>query len=744
MSNKIFEAYVVSLHGLIKEFQQGSTSFLIPSYQRTYDWDKQNINELIEKCLAGFKNLSEGKKGSAPSDTFLGTVIVAANSNHNSPTSNFYEVVDGQQRLTTLILIVCALINKLQESKASMEENPDQAYKRWIIKQAEDMMEYLIGFVRGYNPEDSSKAPFLRIIREEDNDSTAQRQTNSALSTFFTKVYESYGRGNSIDNLLPEVKESGSNKRLLENYQHIKDRVLNLSGKSEEINLQNAKREFIVNALKTNGEDAETIVNECVNNEESSSALRALLFSSYIAKHVILVMTKSTEYYYAFDMFDSLNTTGELLTALDTLRPLVAKLEEARKKGGYNKSKSKKYLDNVKKCLEDNQSEQDKRQNEIKEFVISLAVYLEGKRISKDLNVQRKHLRDISNRLSNNHQEHENFVKSISDFSEFRYLYWSNLETQAQKEEEVATYMEFIMQMNTTLCLPIIARYQQSSKRTDFIAAAKALAAFLAIRRAYTRRTDNIDQIFRQMMFKKPNTNPDLNPLCDGLENKNKIWSVSDFKKELRYYLKKKLNPGVDLEELKDNPINTEDKDRWVAEVSTQPLGYGSSKALCRFLILVAANKAIVTKEGLWESGSIELEKEYINYKSLSAQKYKTIEHIAPQNPPKNKWPAGIYEDIDTKHTLGNLILLPLEDNIEVSNLDWSSKKKYYKALSSKTELELRKLEITDEKIDHISTQGTMHLLEFTQKINHWNLKIIQNRSKNIANRTWDTLITWL
>lgn len=71
--------------------------YVVPDYQREYVWTEREVNQLLD-------DISEPVGGPADSDYFIGTIIV-------SPTGekNHYEVIDGQQRLTTFFLLLCAL-----------------------------------------------------------------------------------------------------------------------------------------------------------------------------------------------------------------------------------------------------------------------------------------------------------------------------------------------------------------------------------------------------------------------------------------------------------------------------------------------------------------------------------------------------------------------------------------------------------------------------------------------------------
>jgi hypothetical protein len=71
--------------------------YIIPDYQREYVWTDKEINQLLE-------DINEQIDTGATREYFIGTVLV-------SPTElkNHYEVIDGQQRLTTFFLLLCAL-----------------------------------------------------------------------------------------------------------------------------------------------------------------------------------------------------------------------------------------------------------------------------------------------------------------------------------------------------------------------------------------------------------------------------------------------------------------------------------------------------------------------------------------------------------------------------------------------------------------------------------------------------------
>lgn len=69
----------------------------MPDYQREYVWTDKEVQQLLD-------DINEQLDSGSSAEYFVGTVLV-------SPASekNHYEVIDGQQRLTTVFLLLCAL-----------------------------------------------------------------------------------------------------------------------------------------------------------------------------------------------------------------------------------------------------------------------------------------------------------------------------------------------------------------------------------------------------------------------------------------------------------------------------------------------------------------------------------------------------------------------------------------------------------------------------------------------------------
>ena len=87
------------------EIFNNGDEYVIPIYQRAYAWDDNEIITLIDDINHHTKD----------SPYHLGSLVVHMNTNQGS--DNVFEVIDGQQRLTTLYLIMCALYRRRKDVK---------------------------------------------------------------------------------------------------------------------------------------------------------------------------------------------------------------------------------------------------------------------------------------------------------------------------------------------------------------------------------------------------------------------------------------------------------------------------------------------------------------------------------------------------------------------------------------------------------------------------------------------------
>lgn len=92
-------------------FSDKKADFLIPDYQRPYAWGDKECQTLWDDIFAfAFPDDDYSKFNSDNDEYFLGPIVTFKNNNKQ-------EVIDGQQRLTTLMLILRAFYDKYSNMK---------------------------------------------------------------------------------------------------------------------------------------------------------------------------------------------------------------------------------------------------------------------------------------------------------------------------------------------------------------------------------------------------------------------------------------------------------------------------------------------------------------------------------------------------------------------------------------------------------------------------------------------------
>lgn len=95
---------------ILLEFLKKSPQFIIPIYQRPYAWTKKECQQLWDDIL---------RTGSAASVAghFVGSIVYVEKGLYHVSRQEGLLVIDGQQRLTTVMLILEALARHLGDSE---------------------------------------------------------------------------------------------------------------------------------------------------------------------------------------------------------------------------------------------------------------------------------------------------------------------------------------------------------------------------------------------------------------------------------------------------------------------------------------------------------------------------------------------------------------------------------------------------------------------------------------------------
>lgn len=103
-----------NLEKSIRDIFDNQNKYIIPLYQRSFSWRREQIEQLLQDVFSAFKQNPLG-------NYYIGSLVVLKRSNGD------FEVIDGQQRLTVLSLITKIIgINKeprlFYDSRPEVEE----------------------------------------------------------------------------------------------------------------------------------------------------------------------------------------------------------------------------------------------------------------------------------------------------------------------------------------------------------------------------------------------------------------------------------------------------------------------------------------------------------------------------------------------------------------------------------------------------------------------------------------------
>ncbi len=93
-------------------FSDKKTDFLIPDYQRPYAWEEKECQQLWDDIFTFAFPDDDYEKFNNDDEYYLGTIVT-----YKNDSSKKLEVIDGQQRLTTLMLLLRAFYSKFSNMK---------------------------------------------------------------------------------------------------------------------------------------------------------------------------------------------------------------------------------------------------------------------------------------------------------------------------------------------------------------------------------------------------------------------------------------------------------------------------------------------------------------------------------------------------------------------------------------------------------------------------------------------------
>ncbi|RKV79512.1 MAG: DUF262 domain-containing protein, partial [Alloprevotella sp.] len=142
----------------IREFLSEG-KYVIPIYQRNYDWGEREALQLLEDISDyAQKNKEQDKEQNKEQPYYIGSAVVFLRTAHGE---TYFETIDGQQRLTTLTILACLL--KHQE-KAGWFEKPNLSYDH--RKEADEALMMLVNGQLSQHPSAQNIVSVYRLLEK--------------------------------------------------------------------------------------------------------------------------------------------------------------------------------------------------------------------------------------------------------------------------------------------------------------------------------------------------------------------------------------------------------------------------------------------------------------------------------------------------------------------------------------------------------------------------------------------------
>lgn len=759
-----------------EELVLGEWSYRIPLYQRHVSWAKGNVERLFYDIMAGVSRLAK--------EIFLGVVIFHADIDEKSniPRLQTSDIIDGQQRLTAL-MIICALLHDY--IRVNVNKTKEWRENDWLMDECQKINQRLLNSIR-IDTKRGEQRYHPRIIRasvdklSKNKEDTTHKSPLASFVSRYSQYVEDASNNTSMakesfeykfDDILPSEEQSDERKyykkfkQLTESVRLSILKFCNNSFSSSHPDVVNIiRQESTMSTLKLDNSASSKLNALRGKNTRYHKIFRALVLASYILERIRFVSLSTSNESSAFDVFESLNTTGVLLTAIETLKPAVVNFEGGADK--YSTSDSIEHFKSIESYIETKDDEKQKA-NVSRDIVTHFALANDGTALSGYLSEQRLYLRDKYSDEKNECKR--GFTYHLMCASQvMRYFYdgggkldsgdkvmagdelhtigeYKNIYSPSMKGEwdEAHFCLYYLREAKHTIAQAMITRFHHAVMQAkndtvrkkcidELFCAIKAIAAFFALWRGSRSDTDGIDSLYRTLFNEQPK-------IMNFSRKGNNIPSAKGLQHAFVRFLKEKGSYKIN---------NVEE---FVEYNAVTPVV--KAKATAKFLILVASHNTIPEvnngKPTIFLQPRVEGPS---NVLMISADVWRapecyTAEHIIPRSEAK-RLPNVNISDLDV---LGNLTLLPSMDNSIVGRRTWDQRRKIYAILSEENPDRRKKLIdaatfLSDRKKRYFSSHP--HYLPLTLQVarcEEFNISVMKKRGENLAKLAWRILANeWL
>lgn len=250
----------------IKELIGEKKEYIVPIYQRNYAWKEAEISLLLHDLEEAYK-----RNPDQPKDYYIGSLIVFSRG------ENKFEVIDGQQRLTTLVILL-TFLNNIGLENINIQENINLKFDH-----RNDSNEALIA-INSDNPCEHSISLGYKLISKHINLDSNNLWRNNKFISFILKYIKILRTEVLPDTDLNHYFEIMNNRgKQLEKHEVLKARLMNkLRGNNKHETKQ--KRALFATIWEACSDMNVYALKRFQYSSESTKSLRTILFGTFCEK----------------------------------------------------------------------------------------------------------------------------------------------------------------------------------------------------------------------------------------------------------------------------------------------------------------------------------------------------------------------------------------------------------------------------------------------------------------------------
>lgn len=532
----IFKAEPQSVFDVI--CKRKTTGFYMPAYQRPYSWEESHIRDLFSDCENVFRNLLD----SHDAIIFLGSILSVDDSialtiyplvKRDKP-EEIKLIIDGQQRLSTLMLIILCINERLRillpSLKKAITSEQDEEVKDVLdeLRQVVSQLEIDTSNTVVETTAEHEVYKYLPKIIRSQVDCWGRSEKNALYDSPIAELLYTYQRhimeqrDSSVFKPLDLSLMSTSAKRVVNNIKEIR-KQLDCVQKGFQFQFADSETEEKINISDL--VDVETL-DICLDfpvgkdlalvaesYPKVAEVIYIAVFAKFLLHRVCLTYVEVNNESYAFDMFEALNTTGEPLTAIETFVPKAIEFIGKRRKEGAPEEELEATMDVLNSITGRFENIIDSKEKNLKTKALILAFVraFEGK-------VKVTSLRDQRDAMLKSYENCDYDLKGVylsqlATSANFLFDHWQAVVPNVGKLVDSSDLdisnlcLRYLVDMKHDIVQSLLIQFllidekfeAAGTKHSDFAKVLKSVTAFSVLWRAMSGGADGIDAVYKKL-----------------------------------------------------------------------------------------------------------------------------------------------------------------------------------------------------------------------------------------------------